>query len=323
MGLGQACAKRGHRVIFLVNSVFAGQFAKFGFEEILLYRNESKSINDVPDDPVKGFAEQLLKSGFLSGLSSLEKLKSFNPANKADNFVQTLFDSTVDFNPQIGAAIEREQPDAFILDHFLGPPVVFQLTDIPYMFLYSGNPLSLYKSDKLPPFASGGMKKTFYKDFFITLFIFVHLKKNLGYPTDSDPSTWTEFVEAQKTHFLKTFNDFQRELNRLFNYEPPEGEEVEAFVVRSKWLNIYQYPEVSEVVNCITVSGVYYYGFVQQELDYQDITPIGEEYARVDAFLRDVPEPFQLPEEFVSRPGKKMIYVSLGKKTDKIFEKLF
>ena len=83
----------------------------------------------------------------------------------------------------------------------------------------------------------------------ITLFIFVHLKKNLGYPTDSDPSTWTEFVEAQKTHFLKTFNDFQRELNRLFNYEPPEGEEVEAFVVRSKWLNIYQYPEVSEVVN--------------------------------------------------------------------------
>lgn len=266
VGLGQACAKRGHRVIFLVNSVFAGQFAKFGFEEILLYRNESKSVNDVPEDPVKGFAEQLLKSGFLSGLSSLEKLKSFNPTNKADNFVQTLFDSTVDFNPQIGAAIEREQPDAFILDHFLGPPVVFQLTDIPYMFLYSGNPLSLYKSDKLPPFAS-------------------------GYPTDSDPSTWTEFVEAQKTHFLKTFNDFQRELNRLFNYEPPEGEEVEAFVVRSKWLNIYQYPE---------------------ELDYQDITPIGEEYARVDAFLRDVPEHFQLPEEFVSRPGKKMIYVSLG-----------
>lgn len=50
-----------------------------------------------------------------------------------------------------------------------------------------------------------------------------------------------------------------------------------------------------------------------QELDYQDITPIGEQYARVDAFLRDVPEPFQLPEEFVNKPGEKMIYVSLGK----------
>lgn len=154
MGLGQAAAKRGHQVIFLLNSVFGGQYAKFGFKEILLYRNESSSVNEVPMDPVKGFAQQLLKSGFLSGISSIEKLKGINPANKEDNFVQTLYDSTVDFNPQIAEAIKREQPDVFILDHFLAPPIVFQ-ANLPYMFLYSGNPLSLYQSEKLPPFGSG------------------------------------------------------------------------------------------------------------------------------------------------------------------------
>lgn len=154
LGIAQALAKRGHQVIFLVNNAFKGQFAKFGFEEILLFRNHSESVNPVPEDPVKGFAEQLLKSGFLSGKSSLEKLKSAKPENKNENFIQTLYDSTVDFNPQIGNAMQRDKPDLLILDHFLAPPVIYQM-NIPWMFLFSGNPLCLYKSKKLPPFASG------------------------------------------------------------------------------------------------------------------------------------------------------------------------
>ena len=156
IGIGQALAKRGHRVIGLLNIAFAGQFTIYGLEEILLTRNPKVSKTPVPENPVKGFAEQLLKSGFLSGIPPLEKIKLASIENNEDNFIQTLFDSTLDFNSQINDAIEREQPDLFILDHFLIPPCIQkQQHRMPWIFLYSGNPLALYDNNNLPPFGSG------------------------------------------------------------------------------------------------------------------------------------------------------------------------
>lgn len=67
-----------------------------------------------------------------------------------DKFYQQI----VEYNPQIGAAIEREKPDAIIMDTFIVPPAARQ-AGIPWMMLFSPNPSFLFKSKKLPPFGSG------------------------------------------------------------------------------------------------------------------------------------------------------------------------
>lgn len=64
----------------------------------------------------------------------------------------------------------------------------------------------------------------------------------LGYATTSDPSSWTEFIEVQKEQFYGAFIDYQKDLFKHFNVEP-ESDQVHAFTLESKYLNIYQYPE--------------------------------------------------------------------------------
>lgn len=60
----------------------------------------------------------------------------------------------------------------------------------------------------------------------------------------------------------------------------------------SKLLNIYGYP---------------------QELDYHDKVTFPDNFHRVDAFCRDLPETFQLPESFTTRTAnQKLIFFSLG-----------
>ena len=87
---------------------------------------------------------------------------------------------------------------------------------------------------------------------------------------------------------MTKFVKYQKDLNDHFNYTPPD--ENQGFLGKPKYMGIYGYPE---------------------ELDYQDIAPLPERLARVDAFCLEVPEPFELPAEFAERPGKT-VYVTLG-----------
>ena len=59
----------------------------------------------------------------------------------------------------------------------------------------------------------------------------------------------------------------------------------------SPYMNIYGYPE---------------------ELDYTDIVTLPEHFIRVDAFCRELPELFKLPDEFKVQPTDKLIYLSMG-----------
>ena len=38
VGMAQALEKRGHKIVFLFNAAFKGQYSHFGFQETLLYR---------------------------------------------------------------------------------------------------------------------------------------------------------------------------------------------------------------------------------------------------------------------------------------------
>lgn len=75
-----------------------------------------------------------------------------------------------------------------------------------------------------------------------------------------------------------------------FNYPVDENQK---FVIHSKYLNIYQFPE---------------------ELDYHDVIEIPKNYIRVDAYCREEPGTFELPESFQNKlkPTDKLIYFSLG-----------
>ena len=78
----------------------------------------------------------------------------------------------------------------------------------------------------------------------------------------------------------------------MLDYRPEDPNKIEAFVCRSKYLNICQYPE---------------------ELDYQNSVSIADEFVRVDSFIRNDTQTFELPKEFsAASKNNKLIYVSLG-----------
>lgn len=54
----------------------------------------------------------------------------------------------------------------------------------------------------------------------------------------------------------------------------------------------------------------YIYGY-PEELDYHDVVKIPEKYIRVDGFLRESKESFELPRGF-RKEGEKLIFFSLG-----------
>lgn len=150
IGLGQTLLKRGHEVIFVMNEALAGQFSKYGFGEIGL-RKASASGEASQQNPVKMMAENILRSGRLSNMSSLEKFKR---ALSGRNILDTVCNTLIEFDAQIEQAITRERPDVIILAQFLVPPAIAR-AGVPWVYNYPLNPIGLYTSPKLPPFYSG------------------------------------------------------------------------------------------------------------------------------------------------------------------------
>ena len=275
VGVAQALVKRGHKVSFLLNAAFAGQFAKFGFDEVVLHRTPAEGNNDQKNEerknPVKVFAKMIKEMGLLGPATPLERIKE--KKKESDKvFSENLRQTTREFNPQIQAAIERDQPDLIILDHFLIPPAVPK-SGIPWLLLFSGNPLAIFNSENLPPFSSGYSV------------------------ANSDRELWQEFLEYARKKYLD-FKDVQHELFAEFGYEPKEASELPFYNNNSSFIPQCKYG--------------YIYG-CPKELDYDDVITIPDNYIQIDAFCREVPEPFQLPEEITSRkPDQKLIYFSLG-----------
>src|SRR6218665_993379 len=112
IGMAQTLKQRGHRVIFVINSPFAGQLEKYGFEEILLHEKDSAERPKQQQQNrniMKESGIMLKKSGFLSGKTSLEKYRP--QADWQDHpFLRGLFDKVSYFDQQIQDAIEQEKP---------------------------------------------------------------------------------------------------------------------------------------------------------------------------------------------------------------------
>lgn len=106
----------------------------------------------------------------------------------------------------------------------------------------------------------------------------------------------------------------QEEINALFDYTPPyQLSDGDALFVNSPFLNIYG-KAMSLVTNlCFNFHFVETKGY-PEELDYADVFPIPDNFARVDAFMRQTPntDKYELPQQVKEMPGKKLIYLSLG-----------
>lgn len=150
LGLAQELANRGNTITFLTSPAFEGHFKKFNFNEIPLTK-ESKDENK-DDDPLKTFAAHLLTTGLLSNKTSLEKnvIMSTTEEKTQNENVEEVYQ----FDFQIKKAIDEHKPDVIIMEHFHLAPSVIK-SGIPWIRLFSFNPLSLYNSNDLPPFKSG------------------------------------------------------------------------------------------------------------------------------------------------------------------------
>lgn len=152
VGLAQALSGRGHSISFLLNEGHKGQFAKFGYEEILL-KKKPKEDEVKPENPIKEMSKMLINSGFLGPASPLEKMKT--QLKSGLNIFKDLFEPLVEFNVQISKAIEEGKPDLIIVDSFVIPPAIFK-APVPWIFLCSAQPLCVFQSKgKLPPYGAG------------------------------------------------------------------------------------------------------------------------------------------------------------------------
>lgn len=127
----------------------------FGLTEILLVdkpkpKAEGENKPAGVENPIKAIAEHLITSGLLSNANSLEKLKLMQ---KAD-FFEDMLQRAIVFDPQLEKAFNEIKPDLIILDHFMISPAV-QKSGIPYVLIFSGNPIMCMNSPKLPPPCSG------------------------------------------------------------------------------------------------------------------------------------------------------------------------
>jgi MGT family glycosyltransferase len=106
-----------------------------------------------------------------------------------------------------------------------------------------------------------------------------------GYP-EADLSRWVEFrAEYDRTHreLWASFDTWVREQGA---HPLPDLE----FIHQSDALNLYMYPEIA---------------------DYRRSHPLSQTWRRVDSSVREIEEPFEIPEALASGDGA-LVYLSLG-----------
>ena len=148
IGLAQVLQSRGHQIIFMVGSGYKGKLSTYGFiEEILENKPTDKNNNKKPGEHG---ADSLMKTGMLSYMTSVE---SFNMMKTSPIF-EEMMQMAIQTEPQIKQILDRQRPDLYIVDSFIGSPSLIY-SDKPWVFLWSGNPLFILDDEKTPPGGSG------------------------------------------------------------------------------------------------------------------------------------------------------------------------
>ncbi len=174
------------------------------------------------DHPVAEQANAHLARGAFARKTPLEQLQLQMDHFSTNAHLTGNFQTTIEKTEKMAAlfADPGTRPDVLILDTFIISPAVLQ-SGIPWCYLFSANPMGLYKGDRMPPFGAG-----------------------FPVSVNNDPSSWTEYKALQTALGKKAYATFQAKLNELFNLDPNlDPYKSGAFFPHSPHLNIFGYPE--------------------------------------------------------------------------------
>nr|XP_027194738.1 uncharacterized protein LOC113789408 [Dermatophagoides pteronyssinus] len=205
IGVAQIMFKRGHQIIFAITENVRGQFEKHGFEEIILHTISTPSLSNYQQNDCVDFL-----------LNSTDLFREKDPFKKYSMF-QKVFEiraqEILQTEQQLKKILNDEQPDLILVDQILISPMIIQ-SGIPWILIFSCNPLSFRNDNRLPPPFS-------------------------GLPTN-DQSLWQKY----RNEFQRTYHHYVlSNQNFLMKYFGFETLEYNGITPPSPYLNIYGYPE--------------------------------------------------------------------------------
>ena len=206
VGIGSVLKARGHRVVFIVEELFAGNLEAQGFEERLMRLGPPPAEPEIPGqfwiDFIRDTAPVFRKP-------TIEQL---------DEFIAPTFGALIDgakyVQPRLEEIIDELAPDIIVEDNVVSFPAIMA-TRHPWVRLLSCNPAEI-KDPLVAPFSS-------------------------GYPA-ADRSKWGAFLdEVARTHhdLWADFDAFCREHGAGGLAWGPSGPD---FMHESPYLNLYSYP---------------------------------------------------------------------------------
>jgi MGT family glycosyltransferase len=206
IGIGHVLARRGHRVVFAVESSWEGRLAALGFEEHLV------DLAEPPDGPVD--AGQFWKDFITATAPEFRKPTIEQLPTVTAPIWRELIDGARYCQDRLAGILDDVGPDVVVEDNVVAFPALLTC-GAPFVRLVSCNPLEIH-DPLLPPVFS-------------------------GLPT-ADPTEWDAFrAEYERTH-----RELWEELDTWVVEQGAPPLPDLAFVHTSPELNLYLYPQLAD-----------------------------------------------------------------------------
>lgn len=272
IGIGQQLLSRNHRVVFAVTKEFEGKLSKFGFEEVFYTKagfggfNFKKGRSEVD-------CEDKLKNNKSKGDKFKHMMESIHirdpiEALKSQKGPGKMLNSNPEEDQKMLELIREVKPNVLVIDELVSGSAYPVLCGLPFVKLWSGNPLEFYDDPRLPP-------------------------KHSGYPTfdpSRDPSSRDLVFLYAEYRALKI--EKQKEgLEQKNQYLVAQG--VAPLSARvsmwtpSPYANLYQFPA---------------------ELDYTDIVDLPDRFHRFDTLMLKTEDSFEIPAKLRDLAGKLIYF---------------
>src|SRR4051794_34029928 len=145
VGIGDVLARRGHRVVFVVEESFAGTLAAKGFEERLMRLGPKPEVEEAPGQFWKDY---IAETAPVFRRPTIEQLEHFI----APTF-QALVDGARYVDDRLRDVFDELQPDVIVQDNVVGFPAILA-SGRPWVRIVSCNPTEI-KDPAVPPAFSG------------------------------------------------------------------------------------------------------------------------------------------------------------------------
>ncbi|KAG9510138.1 Tumor suppressor candidate 3, partial [Fragariocoptes setiger] len=272
LGIADRLHEKGHQTVFMtLGAMMSPETVLKRGHEVIVIEDSSPPPNGLSNSAEKwpAIIERCKEFFQLSPLEGI--IKSFPIA---DSEMQR---EIVCNDDQYRATIDSIKPDVILIDMYFIPPSIVKGT-VPWVRLYSANPLGLLSAPGIPPHFAG---------FSIPEHI-EQLAMSGKYDEIKRPQEWIDFEQAIRKELrprVAQWNDYL--VSRGCSPLPPGK-----FAHDSPHLNIYMFPE---------------------SLDYHKLRPDLKHWIRCDSLLRRSVGDWNIPECLASKSDLGgLVYLSMG-----------